>query len=84
MVLRFGGVSSGKFGGTMGCDGGRTRGPGEHPRDEGAEFRPFAIIRPVKTELPVITCGFCVGFRRVGVDGLEFERKAGELTFVGV
>lgn len=35
-VLRFGGVSRGKSGGTTGCCGGRTRGPGELGRDAGA------------------------------------------------
>lgn len=41
VVLRFGGVSREKSGGTTGCGGGRIRGPGELGRDVGAELRPF-------------------------------------------
>lgn len=50
VVLRFGGVSSGKSGGTIGCGGGRTRGLGELGRDDGAELRPLDKIRPAEDE----------------------------------
>lgn len=50
VVLRLGGVSTGKSGGTIGCGGGRGRGPGELPRETGAEFRPLVIALPVEIE----------------------------------
>lgn len=48
VVLRFGGVSRGKSGGTTGCCGDRIRGPGELGRDDGAEARPFEAVRPLE------------------------------------
>ena len=71
VVLRFGGVSRGKSGGTTGCGGVRTRGPGELGLDDGAALRPFEIMRPVEDEAPAAEDREGVGFLRVGVDGLE-------------
>lgn len=86
VVLRFGGVSRGKSGGTTGCCGGRTRGPGELGRDDGADVRPFERTRPAEVEIegPEADDTEGTGFRRVGVDGREFEREAVELKFAGI
>lgn len=68
VVLRFGGVSRGKPGGTTGCGGGRSRerGPGELGR-----LGIAAVI--------VVGGGDEVEWRRVGVQGCEFESdRAGE------
>lgn len=54
VVLRFGGVSRGKSGGTIGCGGGRTRGTGELGLDDGAEARPFDRMRPAEVERPTV------------------------------
>lgn len=54
VVLRFGGVSRGKSGGTIGCGGGRTRGTGELGLDDGAEVRPFDRMRPTEVEGPTV------------------------------
>lgn len=73
VVLRFGGVSCGKSGGTMGCGGGRTRGLGELGLDVGPALRPFEDNeRPAEGE--EVEEG--VGLLRVGVDGLEDGRMA--------
>lgn len=71
VVLRFGGVSRGKSGGTTGLGGGRARGLGELGRDGGAELRPFNEIRPDEVEVPVIGDGDGAELRRVGVEGRE-------------
>lgn len=83
VVLRFDSVSRGKSGGTTGCCGGRTRGLGEFVRDAGPEVRPFDITRP--TEVDGLTAGVMeeTGFRRVGVNGREFDRDAVEFKFAG-
>lgn len=80
VVLKLGGVSSGKSGGTIGR--GRGPGPGELPRDTGAELRPLVIALPVEIERPLTNCGVCPGVLRVGVDGRD--RKAVEVELVGV
>jgi hypothetical protein len=84
VVLRFGGVSSGKSGGMTGCGGGRIRGPGELGRDTGAELRPFDRMRPAEVE-GLATCDTDGNeFRRVGVDGRESDRVTGEFKFAGI
>lgn len=84
VVLRFGGVSRGKSGGTTGCGGGRIRGLGELGLDEGAELRPFDRTRPAEGE--GLDAGDKEGneLRRVGVDGREFGREACEFKFAGI
>lgn len=84
VVRRFGGVSRGKSGRTIGCDGGRTRGPGELGRDTGAALRPFDRVRPTVVEGPVDGDKDGAEFRRVGVDGLETDLVDGELKFAGI
>lgn len=84
VVLRFGGVSRGKSGGTTGCCGDRSRGPGELGRDAGAGVRPFERTRPAEVEGPEVGVTEGTGFRRVGVDGREFERVAVEFKFAGI
>ena len=84
VVLRFGGVSRGKSGGTTGCCGGLIRGPGELDRDAGATLRPFETMRPAEGEAATAEDREGTGFRRVGVDGREFERTAVEFKFAGI
>lgn len=84
VVLRFGGVSRGKSGGTTGCCGVRGRGPGELGRDDGAGTRPFERTRPAEVEGPEAGDTEGAGFRRVGVDGREFDRIAVEFKFAGI
>ncbi|KAH7554653.1 hypothetical protein JRO89_XS12G0253300 [Xanthoceras sorbifolium] len=84
VVLRLGGVSRGKSGGTTGCCGGRTLGLGELGRDVGAELRPFDITRPDEVEGTTTGDVEATGFRRVGVDEREFERAAVEFKFAGI
>lgn len=84
VVLRFGGVSSGKSGGTIGCCGGRTRGLGELGRDDGPGTRPFERTRPAEVEGPEEGETEDTGFRRVGVDGREFDRAGAEFRFAGI
>lgn len=83
VVLRFGGVSRGKSRGIIGCGGGRTRGLGELGLDVGAGLRPFER-RPAEGE--GLDAGDKEGneCRRVGVDGREGVRAAGELKFAGI
>lgn len=81
VVLRFGGVSSGKSGRTIGCGGFLTRGLGELGREAGAGLRPFDIARAVEGDGPAVGDKEAAGVRRVGVDGREFDRAAGELKF---
>lgn len=73
VVRRFGGVSSGKSGGTIGCGWGRTRGPGELGRETEARFC-LARVRPLEAEGPVTGDIDGAGFRRVGVEGLDVDR----------
>lgn len=84
VVRRFGGVSSGKSGSTIGCGEARTRGPGELGRETEATPRPFVRLRPPGVEGPEIGAKDGVGFRRVGVDGLDVERVAGEFKFAEI
>lgn len=69
-----------------GCDGVRTRGLGELGRDGGADVRPgpFDKTRPTAMEAPDAGDEGVVEIRRVGVDGREFNRAAGELKFAGI
>lgn len=88
VVLRFGGVSRGKSGGTTGCGGGRTRGLGELGRDDGAELRPFNETRPAEIEELVVEEGDRDGIEllRVGVEGRDNDRvdgADGECKFAG-
>lgn len=75
VVRRFGGVSSGKSGGTIGFGWGRTRGPGELGRETEERFC-LARVRPPDAEGPVAGNIECDGdgFRRVGVEGLDVDR----------
>lgn len=57
VVLRFGGVSREKSGGTTGWGERRGRGLGELGRDGGAELRPFNEVRPDEVEEPVVGDG---------------------------
>ena len=84
VVRRFGGVSSGKSGRTIGCGGGRTRGLGELGRDVGAALRPFEGMRPTEGEGPVVGDREGAGLRLVGVDGRETDRTAGEFKFAEI
>lgn len=85
VVRRFGGVSRGKSGRTIGCGGGRTRGLGELGRDnDGAALRPFEGVRAIEAEDPVDVVREGAEFRREGVDGLETDRMGGELRFAGI
>lgn len=84
VVLRFGGVSRGKSGRTTGGGVARTRGLGELGRDDGAELRPFDRTRPPEVEGPTAGDIEATGFRRVGVEGREFDRAAVELKFAGI
>ena len=77
VVLRFGGVSRGKSGGTTGWGGARTRGPGELGLDAGAELRPFNVARPAEFEDTVIGDADGIELRRVGVEGRESDRAEG-------
>lgn len=60
------------------------RGPGEFGRDEGFGLRPFESTRPADIEGLAAGEIEDTGFRRVGVDGREFDRAAGELKFAGI
>ncbi|KAL5974842.1 hypothetical protein ACLOJK_031514, partial [Asimina triloba] len=85
VVLRFGGASSGKSGGTIGCGGARGRGPGEAGRDAGTELLLFmGGARPTEDERPVTGDEAGVTVRRVGVDGRELDRTTGEVKFAGI
>lgn len=84
VVLRFGGVSREKSGGTIGCCGGRTLGLGELGRDDGAGFRPFDRTRPAEVEGPAAEDKEGTRFRRVGVDGREFDRAAVEFKLAEI
>lgn len=52
LVLRLGGVSCGKSWSTLGCDGARTRGPGELGRETGVAVFPFVRLRPPGVDGP--------------------------------
>lgn len=82
-VLRLGGVSCGKSQGITGCCG-RTLGLGELGRDVDVWVRPFDRTRPVETERLGVDEEVDTGFRRVGVDGREFDRVEGKLKFAGI
>ena len=84
VVLRFGGVCRGKSGGITGCCGGRTRGLGELGRDAGPGMRPFERTRPAEVEGLDAADEEGAGFRRVGVDGREFDRVGAALKFAGL
>lgn len=85
VVLKLGGTSRGKSGSTIGCGEARVRGAGELALDAGAELRPFAgWTRPTDDERPVAGAKAGVEFRRVGVDGREFDRVAVEFKFAGI
>lgn len=88
VVLRFGGVSRGKSGGTIGCGGGLTRGLGELGLDEGAELRPFNETRLAEVE-ELVGDGDKDGIEllRVGVEGRDSDRvdeADGECKFAGM
>lgn len=80
VLCRFGGVSSGKSGGTIGCDCGRTRRPGELGRETEARFC-LARVRPSEAEGPFTGDIDSPGFRRVGVVGLDVDRLPIEFKF---
>lgn len=71
VVRRFGGVSSEKSGGTIGCDGRRTWGLGEPGREREAAVRPLVTGRPAGVEDLDAGDNEGVIVRRVGVEGLE-------------
>lgn len=71
VVRRFGGVSSEKSGGTIGCDGRRTWGLGELGREREAAVRPLVTGRPAGVEDLDAGDNEGVIVRRVGVEGLE-------------
>ena len=71
VVLRFGGVSSGKSGRTIGCGELLPRGPGELGREDGVEFRPFDIARTEEGDGPATGDNVAAGVRRGGVAGRE-------------
>lgn len=81
VVLRFGGVSREKSGRTIGCGEFLTRGLGELGREDGAELRPFDITRAEEGDGPADRDKEAAGDLRVGVDGRELDRAAGELKF---
>lgn len=81
VVRRFGGVSSEKSGGTIGCDGRRTWGLGELGRETEAAVRPLVTERPVGVEDLAAGVNEGVMVRRVGVEGLEVDRTAGVFKF---
>lgn len=84
VVRRFGGVSSEKSGGTIGCDGRRTWGLGELGRETEAAGRPLVTERPAGVDDLEAGDNEGVMFRRVGVEGLEVDRAAGVLKFAGI
>lgn len=71
VVRRFGGVSSEKSGGTIGCDGRRAWGLGELGREREAAVRPLVTGRPAGVEDLDAGDNEGVIVRRVGVEGLE-------------
>lgn len=81
VVRRFGGVSSEKSGGTIGCEGRRTWGLGELGRETEAAVRPLVTERPVGVEDLTAGDNEGVTVRRVGVEGLEVDRTAGVFKF---
>ena len=83
VVRRFGGMSRGKSGRTMGCIG-LARGPGELPRDVGCPFRSLEITRPAEAERPVTGARDGAGLLRVGVDGREIDLGTKEFEFAGI
>lgn len=84
-VRRFGGVSWGKSGGTIGCGVDRSRGPGELGRETDALLlRPFWRLRPPGVEGKETVDKDGVMLRRVGVDGLDVIRGAGEFMLVEI
>lgn len=91
VVLRFGGVSRGKSGGTIGWGGGLTRGLGELGLDAGAELRPFDETRPAEVKEPIVGEGDGdkdgIELLRVGVEGRDSDRvdeADGECKFAGM
>lgn len=84
VVRKFGGVSSGKSGRTMGCGDCRNRGLGELGRDVEAPLRALGRERPTEEETPDAGDKEGAEFLRVGVDGRDVERAAGELKFAGI
>jgi len=82
-VLRLGGVSSGKSGGTRGCCD-RTLGLGELGWDVVVWLRPFDRTRAVETERFGPDDEVDTGFLRVGVDGREFARVVVRLKLAGI
>lgn len=91
VVLRFGGVSRGKSGGTIGCGGGLIRGLGELGLDAGAELRPFSEARLDEDKEPGVGEGEGdkdgIELLRVGVEGRDSDRvdgADGECKFAGI
>ena len=92
VVLRFGGVSRGKSGGTTGCGGGLTLGLGELGLEDGAEFLPLSETREDEVKEGVVGEGD--GDRDgnecllVGVEGRDSDRLGGgadgECKFAGM
>lgn len=84
-VLRFGGVSFGKSGISIGVTGARGRTPGELGREQGPEFRVAGSL-PADGDRPVTVAEDDkipgVFGRRVGVDDLEVDRTIDEFIFV--
>lgn len=68
----------------MGCGDDRTRGLGELGRDVDAALRPLGRARPTEVESPDAEDKEGTGFLRVGVDGRDVERAAGEFKFAGI
>lgn len=83
VVLKFGGASSRKSGGITDCCD-RTLGLGELGRDVDVWLRPFDRIRPVATERLGVDEEVDTEFRRVGVDGREFDLVEGKLKLAGI
>lgn len=84
VVLRLGGVSREKSGGTIGCWGDRSRGLGELGLDAGAPLRPFESTRPLEIDVPADGDGEGAELLRVGVDGRELDRGVVELIFAAI
>lgn len=84
VVRRFGGVSSGKSWSTIGCGGARTLGPGELGRETEAAGRPLVRLRPPGVEGPDTGDKDGAEFRRVGVDGRDVVRGAGEFKLAEI
>lgn len=85
LVRRFGRASCEKRAGSSELTGARVRGPGEPGREQGPLFRLTGSL-PADGDRAAAVAGddetpgmFC---RRIGVDGRELDRTAGDVTFV--